>query len=129
MIIDKEYVVGMVFVKINDKKYSLGTLKILTGQKDLDIENVPENILILAEAVDEPDSLPFLIENITSMKIDNLEKFRFTLLRVQIDSELHMNEDIQRNQKRLYVSQVIEKLIYGELLLEAGSEDEDDDDE
>ena len=50
------------------------------------------------------------------------------MLRVQIDSELHMNEDIQKYHKRLYVSQVIEILLYGELFFEAGK-DEDEDDE
>jgi hypothetical protein len=39
-----------------------------------------------------------------------------------------MNEDIQKYHKRLYVSQVIEKLLYGELFFEAGK-DEDENDE
>lgn len=119
----------MNYVNIEDEKYSLKTLKLLTGQKELDIEKIPENILIIAEAVDEPDKLPYLIETIKSMQIDDMEKFRFALLRVQIDSELHMNEDLQRYQKRLYVSQIIEKLLYGELFFEAGKEKDEDEDE
>jgi hypothetical protein len=50
-------------------------------------------------------------------------------LRVQIDSQLHLNEDMEKYHKRLFVSQVIEKLIYGELLLDAPKEDEEDEDE
>jgi len=57
-----------------------------------------------------------------------MDKFRYVLLRVQVDSELNTNEDIQKYHKRLYVSQVIEKLLYGELFFEAGK-DEDEDDE
>jgi len=114
-------------INIKDKKYSFDTLKLLTGQYEPDIGEIPENLLIIAEAVDGPDKLPYLIETITSLEIDDMEKFRFALLRVQIDSELHMNEDLQRYQKRLYVAQIIEKLLYGELFFEAGKEDNEED--
>jgi len=116
-------------VKINDKKYSLKTLGLLTGTKEVDIEKVPENVFIIAEVVDEPDKLPYLIENIKSLKIDDMEKFRFVLLRVQIDSHLHMNEDLEKYMKRLYVSQVVEKLLYGEILLEEGKEEEEEEED
>jgi hypothetical protein len=114
---------------INDKKYSIKTLGLLTGQVDVDSEKVPENILIIAQVVDDPDSLPYLLETLKYLKIEDMEKFRFVLLRVQIDSQLHLNEDMEKYHKRLFVSQVIEKLIYGELLLEGPKEDDEDDDE
>ncbi len=113
-----------------DKKFSLKTLGLLTGKKDVDIENVPNNILTIAEVVEDPDELPYLLETIKSTQIDDMEKFRFVLLRVQIDSMLRMNEDIEMYQKRLYVSQVIEKLLYGEILLiEEGEEEEKEEEE
>lgn len=111
---------------IEDKKYSLKTLGLLTGQMDVDNQNIDGNILIIAQAVEDPDKLPYLLEIIKSLKIDDPEKFRFVLLRVQIDSQLHLNEDIEKYHKRLFVSQVVEKIIYGELLLEAGKEDEEE---
>lgn len=114
----------VIFIK--DKKYSLKTLGLLAGQMDVDVGNLQDNILIIAEVVDEPDKLPYLLETIKSLEIEDPEKFRFVMLRVQIDSQLHLNEDIEKYHKRLFVSQVIEKLIYGELLLEAGKEDEDE---
>ena len=117
------------YVNINNKKYSLKTLQLLTGKKDVDINNIPEHLLLIAEAVDQPDQLPYLIERITSLKINDKEKFRFALIRIQIDSELHMNEDIQKNQKQLYVAQVIEKLVYGDILLETPKENEDEEEE
>ena len=115
-------------VIINDKKYSLETLKLLTGQPDMEIEKIPHGVLVIAEAVDWPDKLPYLLETIKSLEIDDMDTFRYVMLRIQIDSELHMNEDIEKYHKRLYVSQVIEKLLYGELFFEAGK-DEDEDDE
>lgn len=115
-------------VIINDKKYSLETLKLLTGHPDMEIEKIPHNVLVIAEAVDGPDKLPYLLETIKSLEIDDMDTFRYVMLRVQIDSELHMNEDIEKYHKRLYVSQIIEKLLYGELFFEAGK-DEDEDNE
>lgn len=116
----------MEHVIINEKKYSFETLKLLTGQKDIEIETIHHNVLVIAEAVDGPDKLPYLLETIKSLEIEDIEKFRYILLRVQIDSELHMNEDIQKYHKRLYVSQVIEKLLYGGLFFEAGKDEEED---
>ncbi len=115
-------------VIIKDKKYSLETLKLLTGQQEMEIKKIPHNVLVIAEAVDGPDKLPYLLETIKSLEIDDMDKFRYVLLRVQIDSELHMNEDIQKYHKRLYVSQVIEKLLYGELFFEAGKDEDENDD-
>lgn len=119
----------MEYVKINEKKYSLKTLELLIGQMEVDTEKIDDPILTIAQVVDEPDKLPFLIEGIKSLEIENMEKFRFVLLRVQIDSHLHMNEDLERYMKRLYVAQVVEKLLYGELLLEEGEENEDEGDD
>jgi len=48
------------------------------------------------------------------------------LIRVQIESELRMNEDIQRYQQRRYVSQVIEILLFKDLLLAPGEPEEPD---
>jgi hypothetical protein len=117
------------YVNIKEKKYSLETLRLLTGNKEPDIENLPDNILIIAQAIDEPDELPYLIETIKSMEIEDMEKFRFVLFRVQIDSQLHMNEDIMRYQKRLFVSQVIEKLLYEEVFFAEGKEEDEEEEE
>jgi hypothetical protein len=116
-------------IRIQDKKYSSKTLELLAGQKGVDIEKIHENVLTIAEVVDDPDKLPYVIEGIKSLEIDDMDKFRFVLLRVQVDSHLHMNEDLEKYMKRLYVSQVIEKLLYGELLLEEGEEEDEDDED
>ncbi len=119
----------MEYVIIKDNKYSLDTLKLLTGQQELEAKKIPHSVLVIAEAVDGPDKLPYLLEIIKSLEIEDIEKFRYVLLRVQIDSELHMNEDIQKYHKRLYVAQVIEKLLYGELFFEAGKDEDEEDDQ
>jgi hypothetical protein len=104
-----------------EKEISVDTLQLLLGQAFVEQWNVPGDILLLAKAIDDPYSLPFIIEELDELEIKDEKMFRFALLRVQIDSELRMNEDIQMHQRRRYVAQVIEKMIFGELLIEIGT--------
>lgn len=98
--------------------YSPGTLGLLLGNKNVKPEDVSHDILLLGKAIDDPFRLPYLIEELNSLEIEDEERFRFALLRVQIDSELRMNEDIQKHQRRRFVAQVIEKMLFGELFIE-----------
>ncbi|KAF5418308.1 MAG: hypothetical protein C5S45_09195 [Candidatus Methanocomedens sp.] len=105
-----------------EKEISVDTLQLLLGQESVEQGNVPGEILLLAKAIDDPYCLPFIIEEMDELEIEDENMFRFALLRVQIDSELRMNEDIQMHQRRRYVAQVIEKMIFGELLIEIGAQ-------
>ncbi len=105
-----------------EREISVDTLQLLLGQVSVEQGNVPGEILLLAKAIDDPYCLPFIIEEIDELEIEDENMFRFALLRVQIDSELRMNEDIQMHQRRRYVAQVIEKMIFGELLIEIGAQ-------
>ena len=107
-------------VTIEGKKYSLEILKLVTGKQDgkIEFEDVPKELLILCEILDEPYKLPYLLESYYSMKIGDEQAFRFSLLRVQVDSDLRMHEDIQKHQQRSYVARTIEKPLYRELMLE-----------
>ncbi len=100
---------------------SVNTLRLLMGQTKVDTGSVPEEILLLAKAIDDPYSLPYLIEELNALEIKEEEIVRFALVRVQIDSELRMNEDIQMHQRRRFVAQVMEKLLFGEVLIEMGA--------
>jgi len=100
---------------------SVNTLRLLMGQTEVDTGSVPEEILLLAKAIDDPYSLPYLIEELNALEIKDEEMVRFALVRVQIDSELRMNEDIQMHQRRRFVAQVMEKLLFGEVLIEMGA--------
>jgi hypothetical protein len=105
-----------------EREISVDTLQLLLGQESVEQGNVPGEILLLAKAIDDPYCLPFIIEELDELEIEDENMFRFALLRVQIDSELRMNEDIQMHQRRRYVAQVIEKMIFGELLIEIGAQ-------
>jgi len=112
------------YATIEGEKYPIADLEILTGEKE-PIEPVG-HVVLLAKVLKDPLSLPFLLEEICSLNLNRDERrnLRMALIRVQIESELRMNEDIQRYQQRRYVAQVIEILLFKELLLAPGEPEE-----
>lgn len=108
------------YVTINEREYSLEILGLVTGKLGIDVNNttVKQEYLILCEVLDNPYRLPYLLETYYLMKIVDEQSFRFSLMRVQVDSDLRMHEDIQKHQQRSYVVRTIEKLLYGDLMLE-----------
>ena len=54
------------------------------------------------------------------MKLDDerLDQFRFALLRLQLYADIHRNEDLEKAMHIRYVSQVLEKVIFGTLVME-----------
>jgi hypothetical protein len=97
--------------------------ELLLGKKSSH-DNLLDPILSrIGEVLKNPRDLPYAVEELceAAEKLDEERKrgLRYALLRVQIDSDLRRQEDLQTMQERKYVAQVLEKLIYGELLLEA----------
>ncbi|HII06927.1 MAG TPA: hypothetical protein HA349_06340 [Methanotrichaceae archaeon] len=114
----------MDYVTIDDEKYSVEDLETLTGEAR---PSEPKGyILLLVRILKDPLSLPRMLKEICSLKLNDEERrdLRMALIRVQIESDLKMNEDIQRYQQRRYVSQVIEILLFKDLLLASGEPEE-----
>jgi hypothetical protein len=108
-------------IEVHGKTFCKDTVEVLTGKRgSTDVDKI---MLPVLEAIDNPDELPFLLEEINSLKAT--EELRLALVRVQVGSELKMHEDLNLYQKRLYTAQTIEKLLFGELLLEGGKEKEE----
>lgn len=106
-------------VLIAEKEYSLDTLKIITGRSVLkDPDLIPEELLLLCSVIENPYLLPYFLETFYSMQLRDENAFHFALLRIQVDSQLRMNEDIQKHQHRMYAARTLEKLLFNELLLE-----------
>ena len=72
--------------------------------------------------LDDIEKFPLSIEKIYRAAMafddDTLDHLRFALLRVQIYSDIHRNEDMEQAQKIKYVAQVLEKIIFGSLMME-----------
>ena len=95
-------------------------LKILNGREDTlpiyaDIVQSLENISIFPELIE-----PIYRQAITLDEV-SLEKLRFALLRVQLYSEIYRNMDMEESQKMRFVSEMIERTIFGGLFIERES--------
>lgn len=94
----------------------------LLPEKDISshCQDIPEEMLFLSEVIEDPLKLPYMLETFYTTPIKNEKAFHFALVRVQVDSDLRMHEDIQKYQQRKYVAETLEKLLYGELMLAVG---------
>jgi hypothetical protein len=73
-------------------------------------------------ALENPLSFPDLLEPIyreaMNMDDDSLDRFRFSLMRLQLWSDIHRNEDLEKAMHIRYVAQVLEKVVFGTLVME-----------
>ena len=104
-------------ITIDGEKFSTDDLMLLTGEDE--IKEQKGYILLVARALHSPMRLPWLLKDICNLciKEEDQREMRLCLVRVQVEAELKMNQDIQRFQQRRYVAQVIEILLFNELML------------
>ncbi|PKL70071.1 MAG: hypothetical protein CVV30_01495 [Methanomicrobiales archaeon HGW-Methanomicrobiales-1] len=92
-------------------------LRVLTGKE----KPLPIYTGIIA-CLENPLVFPDLIEPIYReamiMDDDTLDRFRFSLIRLQIYADIHRNEDLEKGMHIKYVAQVLEKVVYGTLIME-----------
>ncbi|MCX6688431.1 MAG: hypothetical protein NTZ39_01850 [Methanoregula sp.] len=92
-------------------------LRILSGKE----ESLPIYDGVI-ECLANPQALPDLLEPVyrQAMKLDDetLDRFRFALLRLQLYADIHRNEDLERAMQIKFVAQVLEKVIFGTLVME-----------
>jgi len=72
--------------------------------------------------LENPQAFVDLVEPIyreaMNLDDDTLDRFRFALVRLQLYSDIHRNEDLEKATELKYVSQVLEKLVFGTLVME-----------
>jgi len=72
--------------------------------------------------LETPHAFPDLLEPIyreaMALDDDSLDRFRFALMRLQIYADIHRNEDLEVATHIKYVAQVLEKVIFGTLVME-----------
>lgn len=101
---------------------------IITGDRRLSIEKWAKRLKIdiglagsITKAVVEPEETPYLLEKI-SRDFSNLTKnskkeVRNALLRVQMHCSINSDSDPIKVSKQLFVSQILEKLLFGSNIL------------
>jgi hypothetical protein len=81
----------------------------------------------IISCLENPRAFPDLLEPVyrQAMKLDDetLDQFRFALLRLQLYADIHRNEDMEKAMHIRYVSQVLEKVIFGTLVMEPQESD------
>ena len=72
--------------------------------------------------IENPQVFPDMVEPIYREAInlddETLDRFRFALLRLQLYADIHRNEDLEKAMEIKYVSQVLEKVVFGTLIME-----------
>ncbi len=86
------------------------------------LEEDPKIFDPIVECLEDIDRFPHQLEpiyrEVTSMDETSLDTLRFALVRLQVYADIHRNENMQEAQNLKYVGQVLEKVIFGSLMLE-----------
>lgn len=76
----------------------------------------------VVEALEGFEEFPFLLEPIyreaSELSDEELDRFRFGLVRLQVYADIHRYEDMEAAQRMKYVAATIERVLFGRLLLE-----------
>jgi len=78
-------------------------------------------IKCLEDITQFPDLIEPIYRQAIGLNETVLEKLRFGLLRLQLYSEIHRNYDMEEAQKMRFVSEMIERTIFGGLFIERES--------
>jgi hypothetical protein len=92
-------------------------LQVLSGRES-PLEIYDGIIVCLENPLAFPDLLEPIYRQAMSLDDDTLDRFRFALLRLQLYADIHRNEDLEKAMHIKYVAQVLEKVIYGTLVME-----------
>jgi hypothetical protein len=80
-------------------------------------------------ALENPLAFPDLVEPIyreaMNLDDDSLDRFRFSLMRLQLWADIHRNEDLETAMHVKFVAQVLEKVVFGSLVMEQAEPSED----
>ncbi|QSZ66892.1 hypothetical protein RJ40_04995 [Methanofollis aquaemaris] len=95
-------------------------LRVLRGAGE-PLEIHTEIAAVLADVATFPDRLEPIVAAASALPDPELEHLRFALVRLQVYADIHRYENIEQTQWMKYVAQVLERLIFGSLMVEAES--------
>jgi hypothetical protein len=91
--------------------------EILAGREDL----LPVYAGIV-RALERFEEFPFLLESVyreaQELGDEDLDRLRFGLVRLQVYADIHRYENMEAAQQMKYIASVLERVIFGRLLLE-----------
>ena len=92
-------------------------LRILSG-KEKPIPIYTGVVVCLEKPLAFPDMIEPIYREAMNLDDETLDRFRFSLLRLQIYADVNRNEDLEKAMHIKYVSQVLEKVVFGTLVME-----------
>jgi hypothetical protein len=94
---------------ISGEKFSTGDLELLMGSADI---SNPKDYICSWQSSQKSALASQMLKSFCELCLDDcdMDEFRLALIRIQVDAELKMLEDIQRYQQGAIVAQVIEIL-------------------
>jgi len=92
-------------------------LRILTG-KEKPLPIYKGVVACLENPLGFPDLLEPVYREAMNLDDETLDHFRFSLMRLQLYADIHRNEDLEMAMHIKYVAQVLEKVIFGSLVME-----------
>jgi hypothetical protein len=92
-------------------------LRILTG-KETPLPIYRGVIACLENPLAFPDMLEPIYREAMKLDDDTLDRFRFSLMRLQLYADIRHNEDLEKAMHIKYVAQVLEKVVFGSLVME-----------
>ena len=76
----------------------------------------------VVEALEDYEEFPFLLEPVyreaSELDDEDLDRLRFGLVRLQVYADIHRYEDMEAAQRMKYVATILERVLFGRLLLE-----------
>ena len=96
-------------------------LRILTG-KEKPIPIYAGVVVCLEKPLAFPDMIEPIYREAMNLDDETLDRFRFSLMRIQIYADVNRNDDLEKAQHIKYVAQVLEKVIFGTLVMEPDEE-------
>lgn len=102
-------------LNIDGEEYSRETVEVLMGEKE--VNELKEEWKPVAKALSNPKELPFLLDDIVD--IGNDKELRLGLVRIQVNAQLKMKEDLDFYKQQLFTAKSIEIILYNTLLLKA----------
>jgi hypothetical protein len=90
-------------------------------------KKVPSLFSTIGRCLADPKIFPMEVEGI--INDEGINDARISLVRVQLDSELRMREDVEYFTQRLWVAQTIERMVFGGLMAEGEKLKDDSEDE
>jgi hypothetical protein len=92
-------------------------LRVLQGTGE-EMEIYKEIVICLEDLNQLPDRIEPIVRSAQLFNEPELEQLRFALVRVQIYTDIHSTQDMEKAQRIRYAAQVFERVIFGGLLLE-----------